>query len=230
MAEKEKDYYNILPEDFSKYDLSYKIIVIGDEGVGKTCLSRRATKNDFENFYTPTIGFEFLSFNVKIKDKNIHLQIWDTSGQEVYRSLVNGFYRNSALAILIYSIDNENSFNNLESWINEIKEKSHPNVKIFLIGNKNDLENNRKINLNEGKKFSEEHGLNMFFEASAKTGFNAHKIFIEAANTLYEETLKYRERANRNNSNLDQNGFSPDIPGLLVLDEENYKKKKKCCS
>ena len=83
--------------------------------------------------------------------------------------------------------------------------------------------------MDEGKKFTEEHGLNMFFETSAKTGFNAQKIFIEAANTLYEETLKYRERANRNNSNLEQNGFSPDIPGLLVLDEENYKKKKKCC-
>ena len=233
MAEKEEEEeYTILPEDFSNYELSFKIIVIGDSGVGKSCLTMKATKNFFETYYSPTVGFEFFTFNVKIKDKNIRLQIWDTCGQEVYRSLINSFYRNSSLAILVYSIDDENSFNNLESWLNEIKDKGNPNVKIFLIGNKYDLEEKRKVQLNKAKEFSKEHGLNMFLETSANTGLNAKKVFIEAAKILYEENLKYKERANienGNNSNLGSIDFSHDIPGQLIIDEENYKPKKKCC-
>ena len=89
--------YEILPDDFLQYDLSFKIIVIGDSGVGKSCLTNRATTNLFEDTYNATVGFEFLSFNVKIDEKVIKLQIWDTCGQELYRSLITNFYRNSSL-------------------------------------------------------------------------------------------------------------------------------------
>lgn len=95
----------ILPEDCPKYDLSFKVIVIGNSGVGKSCLSVKATKNIFENNYLATVGFEFFAFNVKIDDKIIKLQIWDTCGQEIYRSLITNFYRNSSLAIIVYAID-----------------------------------------------------------------------------------------------------------------------------
>jgi Ras-related protein Rab-1A len=95
----------VLPDDFSQYDLSFKIIVIGDAGVGKSCLTMKASKNVYESKYSTTIGFEFFTFNCKINDKVVKLQIWDTCGQEIYRSVVSNFYKSSSLALLVYSID-----------------------------------------------------------------------------------------------------------------------------
>ena len=97
--------YTILPDDYPKYDLSFKIIIVGDSGVGKSCLALKGTKNLFEDNYISTIGFEFFTFNMKIDKTIIKLQIWDTCGQETYRSLISNFYRNSSLAIIVYSID-----------------------------------------------------------------------------------------------------------------------------
>jgi small GTP-binding protein len=97
--------WEILTDNYSQYDLSFKLIVIGDSGVGKSSLTLKATKNLYENSYNATIGFEFFSFNIKINDKVIKLQIWDTCGQEIYRSLITNFYRKSSLAIMVYSID-----------------------------------------------------------------------------------------------------------------------------
>jgi Ras-related protein Rab-1A len=99
------DNIEILKEDYPNYDLSFKIIVIGNSGVGKSCLAVQATKNLFENNYVATVGFEFFSFNLKLDGKVIKLQIWDTCGQEIYRSLITNFYRNSSLAIIVYAID-----------------------------------------------------------------------------------------------------------------------------
>jgi len=96
---------DILPEDYTNYDLSFKIIVIGDSGVGKSCLTMRGTKNLFDSNYNATVGFEFFTFNVKINNQIVKLQVWDTCGQEIYRSLITNFYRNSSLAIMVYSID-----------------------------------------------------------------------------------------------------------------------------
>lgn len=99
------DNVEILPEDYSNYDLSFKIIVIGDSGVGKSCLTMRATKNLFDSNYNATVGFEFFTFNVKINNQVVKLQVWDTCGQEIYRSLIINFYRNASLAIMVYGID-----------------------------------------------------------------------------------------------------------------------------
>ena len=97
--------YELLKEDYPHYDLSFKIIVIGNAGVGKSCLSMQATKKRFENNYLATVGFEFFVFNMKVGDKVLKLQIWDTCGQEIYRSLITSFYKNSSLAIIVYAID-----------------------------------------------------------------------------------------------------------------------------
>ena len=103
--QEENTNYEILPDDYPKYDLSFKIIIIGDSGVGKSCLSVKATKNIFENNYLATVGFEFFAFNIRIDGKVVKLQIWDTCGQEIYRSLISSFYKNSSLAIIVYAID-----------------------------------------------------------------------------------------------------------------------------
>ena len=95
----------LLPEEYSHYDLSFKIIIIGDSFVGKSCLTLKATKNIFETNYSTTVGFEFCSFNIKIDDRVVKLQIWDTCGQEIYRSLVINFYRSCSCAVIVFSID-----------------------------------------------------------------------------------------------------------------------------
>lgn len=220
--------YEILSDDFSQYDLSFKLIVVGDSGVGKSCLTLKATKNYFEDNYSPTVGFEFFTFNVKINDQNIKLQIWDTCGQEVYRSLIASFYRNSSLAIMVYSIDDENSFNHLDSWLNEIKSQSSADIKVFLIGNKVDLEDKRKIQSETAQTFADEHKLEYFSETSAKTGFNAQNVFVKAAQILYQEHLKYKDRASRPGS-LSPMPYTPELHGQVLEDEGRPKKKKGGC-
>ena len=152
------DEFNIelLPEDFAQYDISFKIIVIGDSGVGKSCLTTQAVRNNFEEFYTATVGFEFLTFNMKINNNVLKLQIWDTCGQEVYKSLISNFYRNSSLALILYAINNKDSFQHAENWLNDLKSQANPNVRVFLVGNKCDLEKERVISKEEGEKFKEE--------------------------------------------------------------------------
>ena len=95
----------IVKDENNQYDLSFKIIVIGDSGVGKSSLNTKAIKNYFDEFYSTTVGFEFLTQTMKIEDKYVKLQIWDTCGQEIYKSLISSFYRNSSLAMMMYSVD-----------------------------------------------------------------------------------------------------------------------------
>ena len=221
----------VLSDDFPNFDLSFKLIIVGDSGVGKSCLSIKASRNYFEDFYSPTVGFEFLTFNVKIEDKTVKLQIWDTCGQEVYRSLISSFYRSASLAIVVYSVDDENSFNNIEKWLNDIKTQSNPDVKIFLIGNKADLEDKRKITKDQGQEFAKEHNISFFTESSAKTGLNVQNIFIEAAKILFVQHEEIKNRVSRPGSWSATISIQED-PNKLILeteDEESRKPKKKCC-
>ena len=221
----------ILSDDFPSFDLSFKIILVGDSGVGKSCLSIKASRNYFEDFYSPTVGFEFLTFNVKIEDQNIKLQIWDTCGQEVYRSLITSFYRSSSLAIIVYSIDNEDSFMNIEKWLNDIKSQSSPDVKIFLIGNKVDLADKRKVTREAGQNFANAHNVSFFTETSAKTGLNVQNVFIEAAKVLYTQYEEIKNRISRPGSWSGLNNIDEDHNKIIMEneDEETRKSEKKCC-
>ena len=224
----------ILSQELNDFDLSFKIIIIGDSGVGKSCLSLRATKNAFEELYSPTIGFEFMTFFIKVDDKSIKLQIWDTCGQEVYRSLITSFYTNSSLAIVVYSIDNEDSFNNLEFWLNELRLKGNADINIFLIGNKADLENKRKVTKDMAHEFADTNKIKLFLETSAKTGFNAQNIFIEAAKLLYEQHLKFKDRVSRPESVASVVARDSTQSATLNImnneeENENVRKKWHCC-
>ena len=186
----------VLPENDVADDLTYKIIIIGDSGVGKSCLSLRATKDIFKEEFVSTVGTELFCFKVKINDTKIKLQIWDTCGQEVYKSLIVGFYRNTSLAVIVYAVNDVNSFNNVNEWLKEIKTNASPNCKIFLIGNKVDLPD-RKISTDEGKKLKRDFDFDLFMETSAKSGFNAKEMFINIASILYKDYLLQIKRENK---------------------------------
>ena len=195
--------YEILPDDYTQYDLSFKIIVIGDSGVGKSCFTNKATKNFFEEDYNATIGFEFFNFNIKLSDKIIKLQIWDTCGQELYRSLITNFYRNASLAIIVYEVTSLDSFNNVEMWLRELRTHSSPDIKVFLIGNKIDLTEKRQVKTEDGESFAKQNNFSKFIESSAKDGINAKEIFIDAAKLLYDDYILYN-----GNTDEDDDGSS----------------------
>ena len=211
-----------LPEDYPQYDLSFKLIFIGDSSVGKSCLTAKAVKNNFEEYYQATVGFEFLTFNMKVNDNVIKLQIWDTCGQEIYKSLISNFYRNSSLAVLVYAIDNKESFNHVENWLSDLKSQANPDVRIFLVGNKADLEEDRKVQKEDGEKYKEDQHLDLFMETSAKTGLNARNVLVEAAKILYKDYLKFDE----NNNNDD---IKKDIKKGQSLIKKEKKDQKGCC-
>ena len=227
-SEKEELKFEILPEDYTNFDLSFKLIVIGDSGVGKSCLTNNAVKNIFDESYNATVGFEFFTFNVKINNKVVKLQIWDTCGQELYRSLITNFYRNSSLAIMVYAINSKESFENIEMWLRELRTHSNPDAKVFLIGNKIDLENDRQVTKEQGEQFCKDNKINGFMEASAKTGVNAQKIFIKAAETLYLDYLRYEKKTEESGGKI-ENNFGNQQNNRKRIDNKPKKIQGGCC-
>ena len=198
---------------------NFKIIIIGDSAVGKSSILKRAVKKTFDANYQSTIGFEFLLMHFKINDLKIKLQIWDTCGQENYRSLVQGFYRNTSLAIIVYDISNKKTFESLDIWIKDLRAKTNEDLPIFIIGNKNDLESIRQVPNNDAKDFSLFSRSKYFTECSAKTGYNVENIFSEAAKYLYNACKESGKNKNLNNNRLKIN-----------MENNNAdNKKNKCC-
>ena len=186
----------------------YKIIWIGDTGVGKTCLLIKALKNLFEKENKSTLGFEYYDINIKLKNnKQILLQTWDTCGQESYKSIANIFYKRVKLAILVYSINDRNSFEGINFWLNEIRSKSQEDVKLILVGNKSDLNDSREVSFEEGKLFSESEKFDFFIETSAKEGDTPYIILRKAAEILYNDSKK-KEKKEDKNDNYDSESFS----------------------
>ena len=162
-----------------------------------------------------------LTFECTIDKNPIRLEIWDTCGQEAYKSLISSFYKDSALAMMVYSIDSNDSFCHIESWLKDIKQQSNPDVKIFLIGNKADLGEEREVDSDKGKQFIDENNIDYFNETSAKSGLNVKEVFMKAAELLYKEYLKYRERANSTEKK--------DIPTPVKVNNDKGKRKSGCC-
>ena len=184
--------------DYSMESPRQKIIFVGDSGVGKTTMIKNLNEEPYKDLNESSIGIDFYSKKIKYKGTEIRLQIWDTAGQEKYRGLIPSYIRNAALIFLIYDISSKESFNNLTQWIEFIN--SYEKTKIVLCGNKIDLENERKVNREQGEEYSNQNNFSLFMESSAKTGFNAQKIFVEAARILYNNYLKYKDKNADNNS------------------------------
>ena len=156
--------------------------------MGKSCLLLQFTDKRFQPVHDLTIGVEFGARMVTIDSRQIKLQIWDTAGQESFRSITRSYYRGAAGALLVYDITRRDTFNHLARWLEEARQNSGSNMSIMLIGNKSDLEHRRAVTLEEGQKFAEANGL-IFLETSAKTAANVESAFIKTAEKIYENIL-----------------------------------------
>ncbi|KAA8526653.1 hypothetical protein F0562_008144 [Nyssa sinensis] len=183
------------------YAYLFKYIIIGDTGVGKSCLLLQFTDKRFQPVHDLTIGVEFGARMITIDNKPIKLQIWDTAGQESFRSITRSYYRGAAGALLVYDITRRETFNHLASWLEDARQHANANMTIMLIGNKCDLAHRRAVSTEEGEQFAKEHGL-IFMEASAKTAQNVEEVmelfylyaqgclvcaFISTAATIYKK-------------------------------------------
>ena len=149
-----------------EYDYLFKVVLIGDSGVGKSNLLTRFTTNEFNLESKTTIGVEFSTKTLKVKDKTIKAHIWDTAGQERYRAITSAYYRGAVGALLVYDISKSYTFNSVERWLKELREHADANIVIMLVGNKSDLNHIRQVKRDEGARFAESQNL-AFLETSA---------------------------------------------------------------
>ncbi|KAI1300656.1 Ras- protein Rab-2A [Mortierella claussenii] len=168
------------------YDYIIKYIIIGDTGVGKSCLLLQFTDKRFQPAHDLTIGVEFGARFVSVAGKQIKLQIWDTAGQESFRSITRSYYRGAAGALLVYDITRKDTFKHLTTWLEDARQHANANTTIMLIGNKSDLDSKRAVSYEEGEAFAKANGL-FFMETSAKTAANVEEAFVETATNIYEK-------------------------------------------
>eukprot|EP01156_Anaeramoeba_ignava_P023391 Anaeramoba_ignava/c21510_g1_i3.p1 GENE.c21510_g1_i3~~c21510_g1_i3.p1 ORF type:complete len:202 (-),score=75.25 c21510_g1_i3:64-669(-) len=191
-----------------KYDHSFKVILIGSKAAGKTNIISRFQKNEFNPNSKTTIGAEFANIILEIKGKKIQLQTWDTSGEERYFSVSKSYYRDAVGAFIIYDITNEESFNKLDFWFEEFINFSKENAIPMIIGNKFDLEKERKISKEMGENFAEENK-GLFMETSAKDGTNIQEAFEELTKEILNVFENEQKKDNITINNPDsQNDIS----------------------
>ena len=159
--------------------------MVGNASVGKTTIVHMLRDKIFDPNTESTVGIEFNPFPIEIDGRQLSLQIWDTAGQELYRSLSRSYYREAIGVFLVFSFDSHPSFEHLNEWINDVKTLCHPKAIIFLVGNKNDLVEERQVTTTEAEQFAEAHGLE-FFETSAKNNYNIKEMIYHAAAVVYQ--------------------------------------------
>ena len=168
-------------------DCVYKVLLLGDSTVGKTCFLLRYCDKTFQEAHLSTIGLDYRLKSMTLQSgKNIKLQIWDTAGQDRFRAITKNYYKGANGIILIYDVTNRQSYENVKNWITQIREEANPNVVIYLAGNKVDVSEEQKVvKTEDGKKIADEFNL-PFYETSAKNGVNINKIFEELVEKVDE--------------------------------------------
>lgn len=196
------------------FDFSVKTIVVGDSGVGKTCLLLRFVRDAFDETSQPTLGVEFMTRIIQTEKHRIELQLWDTAGQELFRSVTRGYYKGSAGAFLVFDLTSRTSFENVIKWLKDIEDAARADVVKILIGNKSDLSYQRQISKEEAEAFAKEHNM-IYFEASAKTGEKVNDAIMKCLEIIDERA--------------ESGAFSIPPPSDSIFFEDEKPKEKGCC-
>ena len=201
-----------------------KVVLIGESGVGKTCIINQFMNGKFDANSLSTLSAQFFRKNIVFSgDKNITLDIWDTAGQEMFRSLNRIFYSNSKVVVLVYDVTNKKSFDELKNyWWGQIKENCNNNIIIALAANKCDLYEQRQVSDEEGEEFAESLGA-LFASTSAKNDSGITKLFEDIASRILDPDFNFRANEQKKNNHKGNEN------GRIKIDAKVTKKKKKCC-
>ena len=198
----------------------YKLIFLGDQNVGKSSILNRFLNDTFIEEYQATIGLDFQSKNVQIDNQDSHLLLYDTAGQEKFRSLIPMYTRDANIILLVYDITNKESFENLSLWLKDLTNININEVIICIVGNKIDLNEKREVSNEEGQKYAQEHDF-IFQEVSAKTGEGFSELFYKS---LFEKIrTKFRPSGQQPAAEIN------DIKFNIDQDEKLTRRKRRCC-
>ncbi|GLJ40779.1 hypothetical protein SUGI_0843320 [Cryptomeria japonica] len=206
----------------SDYDHLIKLLLIGDSGVGKSCLLLRFSDDSFTTSFITTIGIDFKIRTVELDGKRIKLQIWDTAGQERFRTITTAYYRGAMGIILVYDVTDESSFNNIRNWIRNIEQHASENVNKILVGNKADMDDSKRaVPTAWGQSLADEFGIK-FFETSAKTNMNVEEVFFNIGRDIKKRLEESDTKVEPNTIKLNKadQAKGPDSPA----------QKSTCCS
>ena len=212
------------PTEHLNFQYLLKYIIIGDSAVGKSNILLRYIHDRFSEEFHSTIGVEFGAKNIEVDGKIFRIQIWDTAGQETFRSITRAYYKNSVCAFVVYDISNRTSFENIKGWVDDCKRLSPKTVLIILVGNKIDLEDKREVSYDEGSIYAQKNGL-IFFECSAKTGKNIDNLFIESTMEIDKRITKGFYDLSNENCVIKQGNN----PGNITLKKDNDSYIGYCC-
>ncbi|KAK9813849.1 hypothetical protein WJX73_001700 [Symbiochloris irregularis] len=210
------------PDD--DYDYLFKVVLIGDSGVGKSNLLSRFTRNEFCLESKSTIGVEFATRSIQVDGKTIKAQIWDTAGQERYRAITSAYYRGAVGALLVYDITKQVTFENVERWLKELRDHADANIVIMLVGNKSDLRHLRSVHTEDAQAYCEKEHLS-FIETSALESTNVESAFKRILTEIYHIVSK-KALAADDNAPTPQGGTRIEIKDTPA---ESEKKKSGCC-
>ena len=207
----------------NNYNYLFKYIIIGDASVGKSNLLMKFAHNKFTDEYQTTIGVEFGAKNIHINDQIYRIQIWDTAGQENFRSITRAYFKNCVCAMVVYDITCRKSFENIQNWLQDVHDQSPETVLIALIGNKIDLEDKRIVSTEEGEEYAIQNGL-LFMETSAKSGEGVEEIFKKTA-----QEIEKKINDNYYDLNSETCGIKRGKTNNINLNDTKNKDKKGCC-
>jgi len=212
-----------------EYDYLFKVVLIGDSGVGKSNLLSRFTRNEFNLESKSTIGVEFATKSIQSDGKTIKAQIWDTAGQERYRAITSAYYRGAVGALLVYDISKRISYDNVSIWLKELRDHADPNIVIMLVGNKKDLRHMRQVQTEEAKEFCKQHKL-FFIETSALADSNVATAF----ETILKEIYRLISRKTIVGGEGAPSSFTPSGTSIVITEENTThtttpSEGKKCC-
>ncbi|KAJ3123084.1 GTP-binding protein of the rab [Nowakowskiella sp. JEL0407] len=171
-----------------EYDYLFKLLLIGDSGVGKSCLLLRFADDTYTESYISTIGVDFKIRTIELEGKTVKLQIWDTAGQERFRTITSSYYRGAHGIIVVYDVTDQETFNNVQQWLQEIDRYANEGVNKLLVGNKSDLVNKKQVDYNAAKEYADNLKI-PFLETSAKNATNVEQAFLTMAKQIKDRFL-----------------------------------------